>query len=139
MDRRQYLLSVGSGAGVVTAGCLGDDPDREGLSVEGSAPTLSAGGNTVISGSAYNADSFRFWPPEIADLSMTETNVSPSPDEQADSFPPIWVWDEPKSVIEAELDVTVGSDVDTGEYTYGITARNGTKQQRAEYTIIVDN
>lgn len=139
MDRRQYLLSVASVAGVGIAGCLGDDSGREGLSVEGTAPTLSPGTDAVISATAYNADRFRFSPPEIAHLPGSDAHVSPSSDEQADSFPPGWVWDEAKSTIDAELTVGVPSDVNVGEYTYGVTVANGSKRVHADFTIEVES
>lgn len=139
MNRRAYLLALGSVAAVGPSGCLGDSTSREGLSIEGAALTLGPGTEGVISASAYNAHRFQFLPPEIADLSRTDARVTPSADGQADSFPPGWVWNETQSTIEGELTIAVPSDVDRGEYSYGVTAANGDEQLRAEFTITVED
>jgi hypothetical protein len=56
---------------------------------------------------------------------------------QFDSFPPGWVWDVPQSSIEATLGVSVRSDADADEYTYGVSAANGETELDATFTITV--
>jgi len=65
---------------------------------------------------------------------MTDTSVSPSPDAQADSFPPIWSWDDPQSTVTGELAVSVSPEVTAEEYSYGVTVSNG--DERAEQRFV---
>jgi hypothetical protein len=136
MNRRELLRCSGAVGALVLAGCVGEH-SRDQLAVEGSAPTLEPGGDAVISARVYAADRVAFSPLAADRIEMTGTDVSPSPDRQADSFPPIWFWDDPQQSIEATLDVSVASDADTGAYTYGVTASNGTREVVAEFTVTV--
>lgn len=138
MERRQYLLACGAAVGTVTGGCLTETRQRDGLSLEGTAPTLTPGTDVVISATAYNADYFRFWPPDFVPTTEIEVDVSPSPDEQLDSWPPVWIWDTPQPTVDGKLTLPVPSDQALGDYEYGVSAFNGQKRLRADFTIKVE-
>ncbi|MCQ4332816.1 hypothetical protein KM295_04760 [Natronomonas sp. F2-12] len=136
MNRRELLRCSGAVGALVLAGCVGERP-RDRLAVEGSSPTIGPGDDATIVARIYRADRVAFSLPAADRIEATGTDVSPSPDGQADSFPPIWLWDDPQQSIEATLDVSVASDADTGAYTYSVTASNGTREIVAEFTVTV--
>jgi len=137
MDRRELLLQLGAGGTLVVSGCLGGQ-SRGQLAVEGSAPTLSPNDDAVIVATVYNADRVSFSRLPDDQIEATDTDVSPSPDTQYDSFPPEWVWHGPQSAVEATLDVSVASDADPGAYVYGVSAANGDKAVDAEFAVSVE-
>jgi hypothetical protein len=136
MDRRDLLRWLGGLGTVGLAGCYGADSDER-LAVEGSAPTLRPGTEAVLVATVSNADRVSFSQPDREGIRATGADVSPSPDMQFDSFPPGWVWDVPQSSIEATLGVSVRSDADADEYTYGVSAANGETELDATFTITV--
>lgn len=137
MNRRELLLRVGTVGTVAVSGCLGSQ-SRDQLAVEGAAPTLSSGEDAVIVATVYNADRVSFSRLPDGQIEATDTDVSPPPDAQYDSFPPGWVWNNPQSSVEATLSVSVASDADASEYVYGLNAANGSKEVTAEFNIAVD-
>lgn len=137
MNRRELLLRMGTVGTVAVSGCLGSQ-SREQLAVEGAAPTLNSGEDAVIEVTVYNADRVSFSRLPDGQIEATDTDVSPSPDVQFDSFPPGWVWDNPQSSIEATLTVSIDSNATTNEYVYGLNAANGPREITAEFTITVD-
>jgi hypothetical protein len=138
MNRRELLLRVGAVGTVAVSGCLGSQ-SRDQLAVEGAAPTLSPGEDAVIVATVSNADRVSFSRLPDGQIEATDTDVSPSPDRQFDSFPPGWVWDNPQPSIEATLSVSTASDAQTSEYDYGLNAANGSKEVTAQFNITVDS
>lgn len=138
MNRRELLRQLGAVGALAVSGCLGSR-SREELAIEGSAPKLSPGEDAVIVATVYNADQVSFSQLPDGQIEATDTDVSPSPDVQYDSFPPGWVWDTPQSSIEATLNVSAESDADTGEYAYGVSASNENKELSAEFNITVQS
>lgn len=138
MNRRELLGELGAVVTLAVSGCL-SSRSREQLAIEGSAPTLDPGDDAVIIATVYNADQVSFSRLPDGQIEATDTDVSPSPDVQYDSFPPGWVWDTPQSSIEATLGVSAASDADTGEYAYGVSASNGNKELSAGFNVTVQS
>jgi hypothetical protein len=129
VQRRQYLTIAGATITGGIGGCLG----RESPSIEGTAPTLSPGTDAVVSATAHHVDRFRFRPIDTEGIEMIDTSISPSPDAQADSFPPIWSWNDPQPTVTGELALSVVPEVTAGEYSYGVSVSNGDEQAEKRF------
>lgn len=138
MNRRAFLSTAGVTVTTTLGGCLGGH-DREGLAIEGTAQTVTSGNEATIIARAYDVTRFRFGGVTPRGIGFVDAEVSPSPDQQADSFPPIWMWDAPESRVVGELSISVPSGVDTGEYSYEVLAQNENTQLRGNFSIAVSN
>lgn len=139
MHRRTYLSGVGA-ALAAGAGCLGQPRASGPPSVSGEEPTVAPGNRVTLTAEAENVTEFRFEPqiPEVyhESVSLVETDVSPTPATQADSFPPIWYWDRPRDVT-GELVVGVAKDAPEGEFGYGVSVANDDDRVRESFTVRV--
>jgi hypothetical protein len=138
MDRRAFLSTVGVTAATALGGCLAGG-EREGLAVEGTALSVAPGDEATIVARAYDVTRFRFGGVSPRGIELVDTSVSPSPDGQADSFPPVWTWDAPESRVEGELRIAVSRDADTDEYAYEVLVENGETELRGEFSIAVSD
>lgn len=138
MHRHDFLRGLCGIGAIGVAGCLGSR-SRDGLAVEGTAPTLAPGADGEIVAVAYEADQVAFTGTITDPIEIVEVDVSPSPDSQLDSFPPIWLWNEPQSSVEATARVSVPADADVGEYAYGVSASVGERSIDATFTVTVDD
>lgn len=136
MNRRELVRYAGAVGTLAVAGCLGDH-SRDQLAIEATAPTLNPGETGVIEVTVSNADQAVFARLPGDQIEVTGVDVSPTADTTYQSFPPVWVWEEPQSSIDAELHVSVDADADIGENTYGVSAANGDKELDAAFTISV--
>ncbi|MFC7229373.1 hypothetical protein N0B31_18380 [Salinirubellus salinus] len=139
MHRRTYL-SAAIGVLTATAGCLGRSSASGPPTVSGDEPTVGPGQRVTLTAEATDATEFRFLPqvPEAyhESVSLVETDVSPTPSTQADSFPPIWYWDRPRDVT-GELVVEVASDAPDGEFGYDVSVANEADRVRESFTVNV--
>lgn len=136
MDRRTLLRRVGAIGAATVAGCVGES-GQDGLAVEGTAPTVRLGETVAVVARVANATRVQFSMPAGDQLDASGADVSPSPDMQMDSFPPIWTWETPQSAIEATLTVETTADATPSEYTYGVRAANEEKRMEAEFVITI--
>lgn len=139
MHRRTYLSGVGA-ALAAGAGCLGSGGASGPPTVSGDEPTVELGQRVTLTADAENVTEFRFEPqvPENyhEHVSFVETDVSPTPASQADSFPPIWHWDRPRDVT-GELVVAVAADAPEGEFGYEVSAARGDERVSESFTVRV--
>ena len=138
--RRRTHLSGLAGLLAAGAGCLGSTGASGPPTVTGDEPTVEPGQRVTLTAEATNATEFRFAlqvPDEYGPhVSLVETNVSPTPASQADSFPPIWYWDRPRDVT-GELVVEVAGDAPEGEFGYAVSVANGNDRVRESFTVRV--
>lgn len=139
MHRRSYLSGVAATL-VAGTGCLGQPRASGPPSLSGEEPSVDPGQRVTLTADAENVTEFRFEPqvPENyhEHVSFVETDVSPTPSTQADSFPPIWYWDRPRDVT-GELVVEVAADAPDGEFGYGVSVANEADRVRESFTVRV--
>ena len=137
MDRRQCLSGAGAVLTAVFGGCLDSGTANSELSVECSEATLDPDTGLALTAHARNVDQFSFDPPSSDHLEVVSVDVSPSPDVQEDSFPPIWYWDTPQSSVEAVMEIHVSEGTPVGEYSYEIAGSRRDERVTEECTITI--
>jgi hypothetical protein len=126
MHRRGYATQVGALAAVTLAGCLRADGGG-GPVVEGSDVTLAPGERASVTVRAETVDRLRFGVSFLdSDAVAVESfDVTPPPDAVAESFPPVWSWDDPQSSVQATMALRASEDAPAVRVSYSVTAALG--------------
>ncbi|WP_416839204.1 hypothetical protein [Haloferax sp. DFSO52] len=149
MNRRELLAGICLAASGVASGCLGSRPScTDGnwpppVAVE--EPSVSPGESTVFEITVTGITAFRF-DTRLYTCGATDAPVRfgdlekrPPIDAQADSCPPIWLWDDCTDVT-LRVPVHVASDADAGVYDYGFHVAediDGRNEHDFEYSVTV--
>ncbi|WP_123622071.1 hypothetical protein [Halorubrum sp. CSM-61] len=156
--RRRRLLAGSAGAAVAGLGgclggdvCLGNCPSCTGEgswppTVEVEEPELDPGGSETFDVRVDGITNFSFdsrlykCGPNDAPVQFGDVEFRPPIDSQADSCPPIYVWDD---CTNATLSVTVqaAQDAEPGEYEYGFSVGKTVGERRSkdyEYAVTVN-
>jgi hypothetical protein len=150
MNRRGFLVGTVPAVAGLSSGCLGSRPsctDEENWppSVDVEELELAPGESEKFEIRADGITSFRFDPrlyrcgATDAPVRFGDVDTSPPIDSQADSCPPIWLWDDCTRVT-VTVPVHVAPDAETGTYEYGfrIAEDIGERNSRDyEYAITV--
>lgn len=150
MNRRQFLGGAVPAVAGLSSGCLGSRPSctdeaswPPGVDVEELALAPGESGEFEIR--VGGITSFQFDPrlyrcgTTDAPVGFGDVDTSPPVDSQADSCPPIWLWDDCDRVT-VTVPVRVAPDAETGTYEYGfrIAEDIGERNSRDyEYAITV--
>lgn len=139
MDRRQYVVGFGTATGTLLAGCLGGS--ERGPTIMGSAATLTQNGTTSITVQAERVKRLSFGVSflDTDGLSIESFAVEPEPDATAESYPPIWIWNEPEASVEATMVLRATADAPTGTVSYSVTAAGNEETVTESYEISVES
>jgi len=140
IPRRRCLAAL-SGLAAATAGCLSPDgpdcSDPWSPGIEGEEPTLAPGGSTTVEVVIERATGVSLGVPSVDGehvlVDVAGATIIPSPDGQADSYPPIWFWDACTGVT-VRVPVEVAPDAEPGEYAYSVRAMRSHDGDREEAT-----
>lgn len=150
MNRRQFLAGVAPAASIALSGCFDGGPSCTGadewppsVSVEdvelgpGDSETFEI---RIVGITTFSFDSRLYTcGPTDDPVRFGAVDVTPAMDSQADSCPPIYVWDD---CADVTLRVTVHAapDAEPGTYEYGFTVAETVgdgNSQDYEYAIVV--
>jgi hypothetical protein len=154
MNRRDLLRTVPTAGVALLSGCTqGTDPkhcnaetDEWPTVFDLQKPTLEPGGKSQVSIEIGGVTGFQFYGHHVFDeteniaIRVSEASISPSPQGQADSAPPIWKW-EHCQIVSIQLPVTATSTAESGEYQTGFRAFENISEPNSinyEYTITVE-
>ena len=90
MNRRKYLLTVGSGSAVILSGCLGGDDDDVESAAEGFVSAMDSGDHEAVNEMIADDGEMDEWEPadaavmEEMDVEMTEFELLEEEDERAE-------------------------------------------------------
>ena len=147
VNRRGFLAGTVSAVAGLSSGCLGSRPSCTDEadwppSVRVDDPELAPGDADEFEIRVDGITSFRFDPrlyrcgSTDAPVKFGDVDTSPPIDMQADSCPPIWLWEDCTRVT-VTVPVHVASDAEPGAYEYGfriaedIGERNSREYERA--------
>jgi len=150
MNRRQFLAGTVPAVAGLSSGCLGSRPSCTDEAnwpprVDVDELELTPGDSEEFDIRVDGITSFQFDPrlyqcgSADAPVSFGDVDTSPPIDSQADSCPPIWLWEDCTRVT-VTVPVRVVSDAETGTYEYGfrISEDIGERNSRDyEYAIAV--
>ena len=130
MNRREFLTETGTCLAVAgfASGCLGSRPsctdENWPPAVDVEEPSVQPGSTEVFVVSVSGITAFRFdtrlytCGTTDAPVRFGDVEKRPPVDRQADSCPPIWLWDD-CTAVALRVPVHVASDADPGVYDYG--------------------
>lgn len=128
MNRREFLAGACLAVSGVTTGCAGSRPScTEGdwpPTADVEEPSVSPGDSTVFEITVPGITAFRFdtrlytCGTTDAPVRFGDVEKRPPIDAQADSCPPIWLWED-CTAVTLRVPVHVAPDADPGVYDYG--------------------